>query len=210
MSKSDFDKAPYDRENSTYRQKIRFLNGKIIDGYSKKMGFVEPIDPNNCLTNFILRMYLLGYLRICDRIDPVDYIEYRWNHNQELIMTCYYEYPEFNPEILRNNMVLVKWTNDFYKDIARNKPLSYMEKKYHRRGREAKTNELDVNQIAFSSMDHVVSKIKYLLNTGKYSIDEIIYFYRKVIEVQFKREKPQVVSQYNMHVNDMVAKFTRK
>lgn len=184
MTNTAFQQAEYDMVNATYRQTIYFANGKTIDGYSKRIGFVEPIDPVNCLTNFILRMYIRGYLRECNDIDRVRYIEYHYNHTYEPIVRCFYEYPDFNPSVIEHQPRLVKWLSHFYEDASR-LPLDAMQAKYHRRGRACEEFELDINQHGFIRPEHLVRKVVSLLRQGQYPAAHIGHFYRQCKEKYF-------------------------
>lgn len=183
----NFAKAPYDIENATYRQFIKFVNGKSIDGYSKKVDFAEPVDANNCLTNFILRMYVLGYLRLGSKYDPIEYIAYQFNHTGNHIVTCYYDWPEINPDHIGNSR-LVNWLKNFYADINLNKGSTYIQKKHYRRGREAYDHELDISRHAFLTPDHLIKKVQRLFQEGRFSVDQITHYYRQALQIYF----PQV------------------
>jgi hypothetical protein len=209
MSKN-FNSAPYDRENSTYKQYIFFTNGKMIEGYSKKVGFAEPVDATNCLTNFILRMYIKGYLRPGTRYDPIDNITYLYNKTNQHIVTCYYDFPEFNPEILSDEKK-VSWITNFYKDINDGKKLSYIEKKYHRRGRKTSEPTLDVTTHAFVSPDHLIRKIKVLFQEGRFSMEQITHFYRQAFQIYFPKDfASDKKKDYDSYVLKLATKFNQK
>ena len=203
MANRKFEQAEYDKVSSTYRQVIYFINGKTLDGYSKKIGFSEPVDPTNCLTNFILRMYIRGYLRPCAEIDPVDRIEYRYNKSHEKIVTCYYDFPDFNPEVISHNVGLVNWVSHFYEDTAR-LSLEEMITKYHRSGRQASSDELDINQHAYHTPDHLVRKVLRLIQDGNFALEHIAHFYRQCKEKYFPNLGGQTSEKYDAIVLKML------
>lgn len=197
MPNNAFQRAEYDKVNSTYRQTIHFINGKTIDGYSKRIGFAESVDPINCLTNFVLRMYIKGYLRPCPEIDPVDFVDYRYNHSNEPIMSCYYEYPTFNPAVIEAHPRLVQWVGQFYEDLQKELPLEQMQAKYHRRGRVGSVYELDINHTAFVKPDHLVRKVLRLIKEGIHPTAHIAQFYRQCMAKYFPRLEAAQVQRYN-------------
>ena len=204
MSKQKFATAPYDRENATYRQTIFFTNGKSVDGYSKKVGFNEPVDSTNCLTNFILRMYLSGYLRANSDKTPIHYIDYQFNKTSDHIATLYYLYPEPDPS-QATNVRFLNWLTNFYRDVNEGKNLVYIEKKYYRNGRESREHKLDPEKHLILSPDHLISKVKLLVREGQYSSGEIQYYFRQCMQKFFpqKVQTPEMKS-YENFVNRLV------
>jgi len=182
-----FTKAPFDKEYSTYIQVIKFCTGKEIPGYSKKVGFLETVDPVNCLTNFILRMYVGGYLRPNGNIDPVNEIIYSLNKNPYTwIVTCTYDYFDLNPEYLQETR-LVHWLNAFYEDIEAKKSLDFIQRKYHRRGRETPYNELDVNGHYFTNPLHLGRHVQKILERNRYPMGHVVHFYQQCKQKYFEQ-----------------------
>lgn len=174
-----FENAPFDKYEATYVQIIQFCTGKEIPGYSKKVGFEETVDPVNCLTNFILRMYIRGYLRPHAEIDPVKSITYSLNRNPYTwIVTCSYDYFDLNPEYLKEPR-LIHWLNAFYQDIESRKSLDFINRKYHRRGRETPFHELDINGHCFFNPLHLARHVQKVLERNRYPIGHVIHFYQQ-------------------------------
>ncbi len=201
-----FQVAPYDKENATYIQLINFVNGIQLPGYSKKVGFAEPVDPINCLTNFILRMWETEYLRPSARIDPVKSIEYRLNHAPYTsIVSCTYEYPMISPEYLADRR-FVDWLNAFYEDVNKKKPLSYMLKKYKRKGRLTEVDDLDVSQYGFTRPDHLLRHVFKLIEEKKHPLEHIQHFYRQCATIYFKQTD---MKPYDSSLNKVVNQVLR-
>lgn len=191
--------------NATYRQTIYFVNGRKIDGYSKKIGFVEPVDPINCLTNFILRMYISEYLlKGSTRIDPVRHIDYCYNHTHSHILTCRYDFVELNPAIIETQPRLVQWIGQFYKDLDNKLAPEQMQAKYHRRGRAAYNSDLDINQNGYLNPDQLVRKVVQLIRDGLHPLPHIGHFYRQCMEKYFNSVSQQDIVYYNTIVNKMI------
>ncbi|MDF9795327.1 hypothetical protein OKW21_000590 [Catalinimonas alkaloidigena] len=187
MPNKKFELAPYDTDNATYMQVIRFLNGKVIPGYSKKVGFDENVDPTNTLTNFILRMYVKGYLRPSKRITPVKEIEYKLNQPPyTTIVTCTYKMPYLNPEYLRDKR-LSKWLSGFYDAIERGQPKEHIERNFHRQGRASEVDKLDSNVHAFLNPRHLLQYCIELIEKNEYPIGHIIHFYQNCKNKYFSR-----------------------
>jgi hypothetical protein len=209
MANKKFETAPFDTDNATYMQVIRFLNGKVIPGYSKKVGFEENVDPTNTLTNFILRMYIKGYLRSGTKITPVKEIEYKLNHPPyTTIVTCTYTMPYLNPEYLRDKR-LRSWLNGFYQAIEDGKPVKHIQHNFYRQGRIAEVDRLDSNQHGFLNPRHLLQYCIKLIDADAYPIGHIIHFYQNCKNKYFSRVDTQQVDaqmfQRTQHLAEEVA-----
>jgi hypothetical protein len=129
----------FDPHNSTYMHKIILTNGKTLTGYSKGKMVAEMHDKTICLEKVILRLHKSGYFNP----SRVQYIEFFYNKKfdnelDNLIVTLFPTFPEFNPESkLCFDTRFETFLNKFYKAIEENnvnpllshKPQPYTEDK---------------------------------------------------------------------------------
>ena len=202
-----FTDAPFDKQDSTYMQKITFVNGKVILGYSKRVGFAEIVDPTNCITNFILRMFRDEYLRPSQKVDPVESITYSLNKPPyDWIVTCYYRYFDLSSEWILNKR-FSNWITSFYDDINAGKSTEYIIKKYYRSGRVSNIDELNFNNHAFTRPDHLVKYAVKLHESGKYPPEQIKHFYINAKEKYFSGQDTE---NYDRIVSNLLQNYTKK
>jgi hypothetical protein len=117
MKKNKFNSAEWDKINSTYIHEIKFKNGKVITGYSKKINNNERNDKIDDLTNRILRFWRDGYLNEHNNSkDEIEYMAFFLNKSETIpILTLTYTYPVIDaPEFLTPK--LEKFLHNFYED----------------------------------------------------------------------------------------------
>jgi hypothetical protein len=176
-----FKKGIWDKEGSTFVQRILFANNHEMLGYSRKIGFHERNDKDSLLINWILRMYRDGYLDPTNtNKDKIQFIEYYQNTRPDLtlIFRLHYDYPEWNPAFFGNKR-LVSFINRFYLLIEKKTPVQEIYRTLYVRSHASETDPLDLSTMRFINERHLSTYCTKLIADGKRPQGEVEHFFHQ-------------------------------
>lgn len=156
-----FKQGDWDKTGSTYKQIIVFSSGKVLVGFSKRMGFHERNDKIDLLTNWILRMYRDGYLEKNNQNKTdIDRIEYYINFRGQHLMNLYYKYPEYMLDdlIIENEYKkLVIFLKKFYDMIDKGIQADEIYRKLYTKNRSSSAthDHLSLDKKRFDTLEHL-------------------------------------------------------
>jgi len=184
-----FHQAQWDEAGSTWIQLIYFKNGKLMQGYSKRVNFDEKGNKISLLTNWILRMFKAGYLdRTNQDKTEIEYIEYFRNHIEpELVLRLYYDTYEIHCPDLQNNVSLRKFLRTFYQYIEIGKTSDYIYTKLYDSKPVPFQNPLDLTKHRFIEPGLLFKYCRTLILDKKASVEETKAFYVQYLSKFFNQ-----------------------
>jgi hypothetical protein len=184
--------AIWDKENSLIVQKIEFENGKIITGYSRRVGWSEPDDICKVLCNMMLRMVQEGYLVESDtRKDKIECIEYYINDYPKLIpiVTCFYKHKEFEYktiEGLPEGKNIVNKVNKIYETLKSGEIDKTIINNYQRK---KERYALDINNGKYRTPNDLWEFCLVCIERKRYPSQEVLQFAVQYLNKYFSKHK---------------------
>lgn len=184
-----YDQASWDEQGSTWVQIVYFKNGKIMQGYSKRVNFDEKADKIALLTNWILRMYKAGYLdKNNEGKTEIEYMEYFRNAMQpELVLRLYYNTYELPDVALQENIQMRTFLKRFYELIELNKTPEFINTKLMVANRAAFENPLDLSVHKFIEPKMLFEYCRNLVIDKKASGGETKSFFQQYLSKYFNQ-----------------------
>jgi len=186
MKRPPYHKAPFDPDQSTYRQILLFPNGKTLTGYSKRKFYAEVQNKTNLLTNWICRNHRDGYLdERNDRRDTVDSIDYYWKNKKGIWVhsfTMYQNYPVWHDSSQRH--YLDSFFESFY-DLKRKGEEVY-DHLYVVDSAHRSFDPLDLSKHSYKSINFLRSHCERIITKNIRELGEVKNFYIQYVEKYFK------------------------
>ena len=189
---STFHNAKFDKDDSYYMQEIKFINGKEIVGYSKKIGYAEKNDKDSLLGNWICRMYKDGYLDFTNETkDEIEYIKYYQNNVDEkgtnlLMLTLGYDYPVIEDLTLLTEK-MARFLESFYHYVE-TQPTKVYQLLYDSK-RQKIEDKFDTTKKRFLTKSHLEKYCRNLVEKNPKDRETIEDFWRKYIHAHFSKKK---------------------
>lgn len=176
--KKKFSEAEWDKENSTFRHHLYYSCGKIITGYSKKMGYNESNNKRRILAGLLIRLYDHGYFHQPKRtegfFESFDIFQNSSKKGWQRIATIYPNYIDLESDIINPQAANFLW--HFDKERANGFDKNFREKYI-----PSKTKRIDNLKLAPRFMDKFQLKnhCKRLLDQDKEVLNDVREFFRK-------------------------------
>jgi len=182
MSNTYFKQLKYDTQGSTFRHNIYYSCGRVVSGYTKKIGVPEtPYDKRALLSGLLKRLYRSNYFdsptqvkMLTGRFVNLDFFKNIKGKGWLHIATLYPDYYEVNPDIIDPDIANMIAQFDLFRKGEKDE--SFFDQ-YNKVG-NTKPNNLHLSN-RFPNRFTLQNHCKRLLNQDLEEVGEIQRYYLK-------------------------------
>jgi hypothetical protein len=183
-----FINSRWDSNKSTFKHTIYFKNGKILDGYSKKVNYSEKTDKVDCLSNIICRLLGYGYLDKNDTSkDEILWIEFKLNKTNDTFLRLFYHSFEWLSPTFKidEGGKLIIFLEKFYKKLNNGVEAQKIINSLYINSRNRGIDYFNTKMKRFTSLVQLIRYCEMLLLHFQFPIGQVTQFYNKYVEEHF-------------------------